>query len=90
MKRAIDRLLEGFRPVVVLMDERCISASEEFPAAMRELPGVMLVRRLSGTELSPSRVRYSAGGVGSASGAPTGWAAAGMPRSARRGATNCS
>ncbi|QKK08062.1 MAG: hypothetical protein HND58_07665 [Planctomycetota bacterium] len=35
------------KPVVVLMDERCISASDVFLAAMRELPGVTLVGRPS-------------------------------------------
>jgi hypothetical protein len=35
------------KPVVVLMDERCISASDVFLAAMKELPGVTLVGRPS-------------------------------------------
>ena len=35
------------KSVVVLMDERCISASDVFLAAMRELPGVTLVGRPS-------------------------------------------
>lgn len=51
-------------PVVVLMDERCISASDVFLAALKGLPGVTLVGRPSRGASGMSEVSTIGGGLG--------------------------